>query len=99
MNAGPSRGGAGRPEKRDQARSKLPQKKWTGLLLPTNAQRDALSTCSQDTRMRQNRFAYAGSYEAWTVSSSNRTGSGISTGIGQMRTGRFISVSVRITSA
>src|ERR1035438_5440965 len=30
----PLRGGAGRPEKRVHARSKLPQKKWTGLHLP-----------------------------------------------------------------
>lgn len=37
MKAGPSRGGAGRPENRVTATSKAPQKKWTGLHLPMNA--------------------------------------------------------------
>jgi hypothetical protein len=36
--------GAGRPEKRVTARSKLPQKKWTGLAFPTNWERNAQNT-------------------------------------------------------
>ena len=61
MNAGPSRGGAGLPEKRVTARSKLPQKKCTGLHLPTKSQRDSVKTRSTCTRIRQKRFAYSGS--------------------------------------
>ena len=44
MKAGPRAAGAGRPEKRVAARSKPPQKKCTGLALPTNAHCDAVST-------------------------------------------------------
>jgi hypothetical protein len=48
--------------------------------------------------MRQKRFAHSGSYEWWTVSSSKRIGEGISTGIGQIRTGSFIASSVAMVS-
>ena len=57
MKAGPSRGGAGRPEKRVTARSKLPQKKWTGLHLPTKLAAPASNTRATCTRMRQKRLA------------------------------------------
>ena len=46
------------------ARSKLPQKKCTGLHLPMNGQRAREKTRSHWTRMRQNRSACAGSYDA-----------------------------------
>ena len=98
MNAGPSRGGAGRPEKRVTARSKAPQKKWTGLHLPTNAQRgagqrplDLHAGCAR-TGSRT-----AGSYARWSVSLSSRIGAGISTATGQIFTGSPISSSVDIT--
>src|SRR5262245_34870102 len=91
MKAGPSRGGATRPENRVSARSKLPQKKCVGLAFPTNWQRDAVNTLSTWTRIRQKRFAYAGSYEWCSVSSSNRVGVGISTGIDHILDGRSIS--------
>ena len=68
MNAGPSRGGAGLPEKRVTARSKPPQKKWTGLHFPTKSHCDIVKTRAIWRRIRQQRFAYAGSYERWTVS-------------------------------
>src|SRR5438874_11161761 len=72
--------GARRPEKRVTARSKLPQKKWTGLHLPTNCERNRLKTGSQRRRMSQKRCAYSLSYEACCSSSSNRMGSATSTG-------------------
>jgi len=53
----PGRSGAGRPEKRVTARSKLPQKKWTGLALPMNRERNSLKMASTVTRIRQNAFA------------------------------------------
>ena len=34
MRSAPARGGARRPEKRVTVKSKLPQKKWTGLHFP-----------------------------------------------------------------
>ena len=40
--------GARRPEKRVTARSKLPQKKCTGLHLPMNRVRNSLNTLSTD---------------------------------------------------
>src|ERR1043165_3448573 len=48
-----------RPEKRVTARSKLPQKKWTGLHLPQKRERNSLNTRSLWTRTRQNRLAYS----------------------------------------
>src|SRR5271157_5134496 len=77
------RGGALRPEKRVTARSKLPQKKCTGLLLPIKRDRNSLKISSVRTRIRQNRFAYSGSYEACSVSLSKAIGSGTSHGIFQ----------------
>jgi hypothetical protein len=50
-------GGALRPEKRVTARSKLPQKKCTGLHLPMNPVRNLKSTRSAWRRMRQCRSA------------------------------------------
>src|SRR5260221_8041163 len=93
MNAGPSRGGARLPEKRLTARSKAPQKKCEGLHLPTKEQRACVYTSSICRKMRQHRFAKTGSYDAWTVSSVNRIGVGISTGIGQIWTPSPISES------
>ena len=55
----PGCGGAGRPENRVTARSKLPQKKCTGLHLPQNRDRNSLNTRSLCTRTRQNRLAYS----------------------------------------
>jgi hypothetical protein len=46
--------GARRPENRVTAKSKLPQKKWTGLHLPMNAVRNSCSTRSTCKRIRQN---------------------------------------------
>src|SRR5207344_249975 len=57
----PSRSGARRPEKRETARSKLPQKKWTGLHLPMNEHRQFVSaSCTRDSTFRQ-RSTYVGS--------------------------------------
>ena len=61
MNVGPSRGGAGRPEKRVTARSKPPQKKWTGLALPTKPARRSVKTGAMRVRIVQQRCAAAGS--------------------------------------
>ncbi len=55
--AGMGRGGA--PEKRVTARSKLPQKKCTGLALPINPLRKSLKTRSAWTSARQKRCAAA----------------------------------------
>ena len=48
--------GAVRPENRVTARSKLPQKKCTGLTLPRNRDRNRVNTRSTCTRARQNRL-------------------------------------------
>ena len=56
MKAGPSRGGAGLPEKRVTARSKLPQKKWTGLHLPTNPHADCVNTRATCATIRHQRL-------------------------------------------
>ena len=98
MKAGPSRGGAVRPEKRVTAKSKLPQKKCTGLHFPMNWHRTSFNTRSLWARMRQTRFAYFRSYEWWTLSSSKRIGEGISTGIGQIFTAKPMSPSKSMTS-
>src|SRR5271154_1821213 len=92
-------GGAVRPEKRVTARSQLPQKKCTGLALPMKRPRNSLKIESTETRIRQNRLAYSGSYEACVRSFSNPIGFGISTGIGQIFTAIPIARRVDITSA
>ena len=51
----------GRPEKRVTARSKLPQKKCTGLALPRKPLRKSLKTRSTCTSARQKRCAAAAS--------------------------------------
>ncbi|MEZ5289105.1 MAG: hypothetical protein R2712_30735 [Vicinamibacterales bacterium] len=84
MNAGPSRGGAGRPEKRVMARSKLPQKKWAGLHLPTNPRRALGEDVADLHEQPPEALREYGVVGAVHVSSSKRMGSGISTGIGQM---------------
>src|ERR1700721_1704635 len=53
MVSAPGRSGARRPEKRVTARSKLPQKKCTGLALPMNPERNLWKTASTERRMRQ----------------------------------------------
>ena len=53
----PVKAGARRPEKRVTARSKLPQKKCTGLALPTKPVRNCLNTRSIWTRACQKRWA------------------------------------------
>ena len=98
MNAGPSRGGAGRPENLVTARSKPPQKKCAGLHLPTKSQREPSSTRPTSDRIVQQRRACTGSY-VWCASSvSSRIGAGISTAIGQILTGRPIAFIVAMTS-
>ena len=52
----PENFGARRPEKRVTARSKLPQKKCTGLHLPMNDVRNRSSTRADCSRMRQKRL-------------------------------------------
>src|ERR1700675_882192 len=86
IESAPSRGGARRPEKRVTARSKLPQKKCTGLLLPIKRERNSLKISSAHTSIRQKRFAYSPSYEACSVSRSNGIGLGTSHGIFQILT-------------
>src|SRR5262245_51638444 len=49
----PGWSGARRPEKRVTARSKPPQKKWTGLTLPRKLLRKSLNTRSAWTSARQ----------------------------------------------
>ena len=51
----PFRAGARRPENRVTARSKLPQKKCTGLRLAQKLPRNFLNTPALETRIRQNR--------------------------------------------
>src|SRR2546429_386138 len=89
--------GAGRPENRVDARSKLPQKKCTGLDLPMNLQRKASNPGLMLIRMLQNPFADSGLYEWWITSLSNRMGSGISTGIAGHRA--VFSIAFRAESA
>ena len=57
----PFRCGASRPENRVQAKSKLPQKKCTGLHLPMNRARNCSITLEVETRIRHHRWAYSGS--------------------------------------
>jgi hypothetical protein len=69
-----------RPEKRVTARSKLPQKKCTGLALPKKPVRKSLNTRSACTSARQKRWAAAWSYELWLRSCEKRIGWGTSFG-------------------
>src|SRR5882672_928194 len=80
MASAPGRSGARLPEKRVTARSKLPQKKCTGLHFPTKPARNSWKTFSHTTRILQKRCAYSGSYEACFLSLSKRTGFGTSQG-------------------
>lgn len=50
----PGWGGASLPENRVVARSRAPQKRWTGLDLPTKRDRNTSSTRSVSTSIRQN---------------------------------------------
>jgi hypothetical protein len=63
----PGRRGAGLPEKRLHAKSILPQKKCTGLVLPTNLARNRSSTFALTTRIRQKLLAYFGIVRAMCV--------------------------------
>src|SRR5437764_10554500 len=82
----PGRPGALRPENRVTAKSKLPQKKCTGLDFPIKRDLNWLKIASTDTRMRQNFSTDSGSYDACTRSWSNAMGLGISTGMRQILT-------------
>src|SRR5581483_11247292 len=86
IGSAPSRGGARRPEKRVTAKSKLPQKKWTGLFLPMNRERNSLNKVSVTTRMFQNLLTSSRSYDACCVSCSKEMGFGTSTGMLQIFT-------------
>src|SRR3954463_6332572 len=99
MNAGPSRGGAARPENLVTARSKAPQKKCTGLHLPTKSQREPSNTRATLERIVQQRFASTGSYEEGVSWVPSRNGTGSSTATGQIFTGSPSAVSVDISSA
>ena len=57
IESAPSFGGAGRPEKRVTARSKLPQKKCTGLHFPMNPARNFVKTSFENAIVRQKRSA------------------------------------------
>src|SRR5438445_7843176 len=78
-------GSTGRPENLLLARSKVPQKKWTGDILPRNRERWSLRTRSACDRTLKKRFAQSGSYVEWTVSSANGIGSLTSEGLGTNR--------------
>ena len=82
-----------------QARSKLPQKKCTGLTLPTNAERNAVITRLAWTSCPQNRRTAAASYDACSVSCAKGTASGTSTGTGRMATSTSSSRSAAMVSA
>src|ERR1051326_492297 len=70
----PGCGGACRPEKRVTARSKLPQKKCTGLHLPQKRDRNSLNTRSLWTRTRQNRFWVSRLFEGFLSTCPNGAG-------------------------
>lgn len=76
----PGCSGAGLPENRVTARSKLPQKKCTGLALPRKPVRKREKTACVDSRMRQKRLACSGTIRGWTLSLSNEVPSAISHG-------------------
>ncbi len=100
IGSAPGRGGARRPEKRVTARSKLPQKKCTGLHLPTKPQRKLLEHgLHRDQRApeRVGRCRIVGPVHRCPT--SNRIGSGTSTGIVQMRTSTPSRRSASITAA
>ena len=59
--AEPGWAGAGRPENRVTARSNEPQKKCTGLALPTKRPRNSLNTRSTWLSTRQKRLAASAS--------------------------------------
>src|SRR5579871_917347 len=98
IGSGSLRSGAGRPENRVTARSKLPQKKCTGLDLPIKRDLKTLKTSSTETRVRQKRRAYSLSYDAWVLSWSNGIGLAISTGMCQIVTSIFNARSADINS-
>src|SRR5581483_9010524 len=77
MGSAPGRSGARRPENLVTAKSKLPQKKCTGLHLPMNHERNSSKTACTLNRIRQKLCAASGSYDACTRSSSNGIGLGI----------------------
>ena len=61
LGAPPGWGGADRPENRVTARSSAPQKRWTGLTLPTNRLRNSSNTRSIWTSASQNRWTWSAS--------------------------------------
>ena len=99
IRSAPSRSGARRPEKSVTARSKLPQKKWTGLALPMKRARNSPRTRLVARSTRQKRCAHSGSYDAWTSSFSNGIGFGTSTGVVQMGTSIARSRSIPMSRA
>src|SRR5438132_9693978 len=64
-------GGAGRPEKRVTARSKLCQKRWTRLVLPLNQPLNSSNTKSDQSKTRQNQKNTSQSQNACSISSQN----------------------------
>ena len=99
IRSAPARSGARRPEKRVTARSKLPQKKCTGLALPMKRARNAPRTRLVARSTRQKRCAHSGSYDAWTSSFSKGIGSGISCGMVLMGTSIARSRSIPMSRA
>ena len=99
MNAGPSRGGARRPEKRVTARSKPPQKKCAGLHLPTKGQRRArvrLGDLPQDPPEPPDLNGVVRTVHR--VVGDRIPGDGSSTGTGQILTPRPMSESAAIVA-
>ena len=75
-----------RPEKRVTARSKLPQKKWTGLSFPMNRERKTFNTRSACDKGLPETTRHGSVVSAWVRSSSKGTAFSISLGIVQIWT-------------
>jgi hypothetical protein len=90
--------GAVRPENRLTARSIAPQKKCTGLTLPTKRDRNTSNTRFICTSASQNRCAWAPSYATCDVSVSKGIAPSISTGMGQISVDSPNSSSTPMTS-
>ncbi len=79
--------------------SKPPQKKWTGLALPTNRPRNSARTRWICTSASQKRWMASRSYSRAATSSANGTDTGTSTGRARMSTRTPSDASASIVSA
>ena len=81
------------------ARSKLPQKKCTGLTLPVKPDRNSDSAQFAASSCRQNAVAWSGTYSRGSTSSAKGIAGSTSLGTGRIRASRPTSARSSIVSA